>query len=230
MLVSKKFNILLVIYSVLFIPNIAFSNAHIGIEGAYSRVVFHKGYGDNAFRKFASGINVFANYMVTDYLGAEIGYEFFKKTNKTVTVYTNEMFVGTTVNPPTLFESYRSSMNHRNHYFGFKGKVNIIDSSNFLSLLLGIAEFHIKSKYNLFADDAGPLDLTRTFIKNKPIFLLKASAEKSINNKLSLTATVSWKNTNRIKITSEENGSGGPSELKLKNNLTASIGISYLIT
>lgn len=229
MLTDYSIKKLLAYCALLFIPNITFSQIHVGLSGAYSNIDFKQGYGNNAFSKYATGIDVFADYMVNNCLGAEIGYEYISKKNKTVTAYTNEMFVGSTVNPPTLFESYHTSIKYNNHYFGIKGKINTMNDSNFLSVVLGIAEFYIKSKYNLFADNAGPEDITRSFIKNKPVLLIKMSAGIEIAKNCSLVTTISFKNTNNIKIASEERGTSGPSEVKLKNTTTVNIGIMYSI-
>lgn len=201
---------------------------YVGIDAVYSSMKFKKDYGDNIFsKKMIPGINIFAGHMVNETFGAEIGYEVAKKMKRTETVNAGATVAGIFIDPTgARFMSYNTFFKQHHAYLGAVAKKAIFNDNTLIGLMLGVSVSHIQARYNVFADNFGPRNDTRTFSKTKPISLVRASIEYKFTDKLGLRGLATWKNTSQFKIKSEENSSSN-AEIKLKDTFNLGLGISY---
>jgi len=194
------------------------SSTYIGADAIYGSMKFKENYGDKIFsKKGIPGVNLFVGHMFNENWGAEVGYEVDKKMKRTETVAAGNTVAGSFINPLAYhWRAYDTFVKQHHAYLGATAKTNVLSDNNFVSLMLGISLSHIQARYNVYADENGPVNVTRTFSKTKAMPMLRATIEHKFNDKFGLRALATWRNTSKFKIKSEETPSS-TAEVRLKD-------------
>ncbi len=205
-------------------------STYFGTDVVYNNTQFKENYGVNIFSKRpAPGLNLFAGHMFGENFGAELGFEFYKKMQRTETITSGNTAAGRFINPAYIdFVSYNTTFTQRHPYIGAIAKTAILGSNNYISLLLGVSVSHINAKYTQFRDNFGSRDDVRTFSKTKPIGIIKATFEHKFNERFALKVSTAWRNTAKFKIKSQED-SANSAEVRLKNSFNLGAGATYYI-
>ncbi len=209
------------------------TSTYVGVDAIASSLKFKNDYGNNVFsKKVTPGVNIFVGHMFNDNWGAEIGYETEKKMKRTTTFGPGSTVSGYRLTNADGNESYSSTLKQHHPYLAAIAKTNIFDDNNFASIMLGVSVSHIEAKQNQFYSSTTPgTNITKTFARTKPIAIIKATIEHKFNSHFGLRLLAGWKNTSKIKMRSQENGTSNNSvlQVKPKDTFNLGVGVSYYI-
>lgn len=224
-----KSQLLLTILLIIPITNANASvNDYFGIAATYSSNKLKENYGNNIFAKQPFfGLNICYGNRFNDLLGIELGIEIEKNRKKeNVTIYQGDHFAGQIVEAPMNYASFNTKISEQYNSYLAMSLRKIITEQNFISLLIGISNFHIKAKYLLFSSNTGPQNIARNYSRNKIIAIAKITTEHQFNDYLGTRVFFGWRNTARFKINSKEDHN---SQIRLKDLFNIGIGINYYL-
>lgn len=208
------------------------NNGNVGLDVLCSDMRFKEDFGSNIMsNKLAPGLNLFASYMFNQHIGAEVGFEFYKKMHRTVNkAYGMVAGINLNVERSDYWVSYKTTMSQKYPYIGVIIKHDVSDSST-ISLLTGASLSSIKAKY-VISDTADehidPMAGTvRTFSKTNLIPMIKAIIEHKFNEKFSVRATVSWKQTSSFKTMKSKQPSRAC--IKPRDSFGFGVGVKYYV-
>ena len=219
---------------------------YVGVDIGRSRVAMQKNFGEKIFRKNATTYNFFGGLDLNEYFGIEVGYEKDNARRE----HNAELVPGDFGGPgdvdpdaiireidgPNLFDT---SFKLKQKYLGITAHYPILENIS-LSFLIGIARTTVKAEHTLIfaqgdqisAEDQRDFNLRRTYTQAKSMPMLRLGVDYKMNNKFSLKSNVTWVQTSRIKMNSEQNGQlnidnfvAFNNSLKLKNSVRYSLGI-----
>lgn len=206
---------------------------YIGIDILCSNMQFKEDFGSSIMsKKLSPGINLSIGYMFNQYIGTEIGFEFYKKMKRTAN-NVHGVVAGVNLSQYDVndWESYKTSISQRHPYIGIVIKHNINDN-NMLSVLAGGSLSHIKAQSIMFDNRMQHIqpvgNRIRTFSKTKLIPIIKATVEHKFNDKFSVTAIASWKQTSLFKMKSIEKPSSDTC-IKPRDSFGFGVGVKYYV-
>lgn len=219
----------LLLSAIIIVPQMGYSKGlnYVGVDIVQSYMKFHNDFGGNIFAKSAPGINLFVGHMFNENFGFEIGYEVEKKKQRHATILAGNTVAGNTINLLDEFESYYTTLKKKQPYFGFIAKMPVTDT-NFLQLLLGYSLVKVTAKSLLTANGDSPDNFFKSYIKTKAVPMVRVAFEHKYTNNFSIKTFLSWRNTNQIKIFSQEI-SNLTYQLKSKDSMNIGAGLVYYI-
>ena len=115
-------------------------STYFGTDVVYNNTQFKENYGVNIFSKRpASGLNLFAGHMFGENFGAELGFEFYKRMQRTVNITAGNMVAGTLIDSPLESILFHTTFKQRHPYLGAIAKTTFLGNNNFISLMFGIS-------------------------------------------------------------------------------------------
>jgi hypothetical protein len=210
------------------------NHVYFGLDAMYSILKFSQDFGGNIIsKKPAPGFNLFMGYMFNERFGIEAGFESYKKMKMTENkVSAGNYAAGVRIsNNYGYWELFKTVVSQVHSYCGVVINNNIFSNNN-ISLLAGMSLSHIKSQYIIYDSDGGGIkadgEIVRTFSKTKLIPIIKATIEHKFNDKFSVTAIASWKQTSLFKIKSKENPSSDTC-IKPRDSFSFGFGVKYYV-
>lgn len=194
---------------------------YFGVSGFYSNLHFKENYGHNMFAKSFKGAGGFFVYMFNNSLGLEFGYPIEKSQRARSSIDTNQYIAGKMLNIAWNNGYLYSEVKQKHAYVGLMLSSDINERLA-IATLLGVAAYNIHAKYNI-SKPSLLLDQTFTFTKTKRIPIARLSLEYKIDNRYVIRLFTTWKNTNKVYITSEQNVTN---IIKLRDSFTSGIGIA----
>lgn len=204
---------------------------YLGFDAQWRHMGFHRGFGDNLFRKNLPQLNGYIGVEANDFLGLEAGFESTAlKSTKNVILNPGDNGPGFIIDPPPdPSESHRFKTSLRGWHVNFIGFTPWFLQDNSLRFFGGVGFSHKR----LHATDDGILlqnnksYFTRTFTDRKSLLRISAGAQKNITKRFGLKASAIWENTNKFRLVGAKENPTGITKVSLKNSITLGLGVFF---
>lgn len=210
---------------------------YVGVGAQVLKLELDKAYGKPLFRGTVPGTTAFAGVRVGDFMGIELGYNYFSR-RKEARLDANDIFPGTgqTVVQFTAasFIRYKTQTLIKDFNLGITGYLpleSIACAFNKTEMFatLGLSRTSVRMRLQEIEDPLGPIANARidTFKQKRTIPIARVGLQQNITENINVSLFSEWKRLNSFKMKSPTNPNNNV-ELRLKNSLSYGLRVGYV--
>ncbi len=209
---------------------------YVGVGAQVLKLELEKAYGGPLFNKgVIPGSTVFAGVRFGDFLGAELGYNYFSRKREAM-LGINDIFPGTGQplgNFGPDWTRYRTRVLIKDVNLGVTGylpleTIGCMFSKTEVFGTVGVSRASVKMHLQVLAlsDGSTPSGAIDTFTKKKTIPLARVGLQQNITENINLSLFSEWKHLSGFKMKTQRAGS--LLELRLKDSVSYGLRLGYI--